>query len=1592
MRAAQVTLTWQDNSVNEAGFEIQRDSGGGFATIATTARDATTYVDADGSLVAGTTYSYKVRAVNQTGQSAFIGPVSAPAKQTQTVTFPAIAQKAAGDPPFTITNVTATSGLTAFTFTSSDTSVATVSGNTITIVAGGSATITAIQAGNGTFAAASATQILVVGKSSQTITFNPLPGATLADPPFNLTATASSGLPVSYTSSVTTVATVSGNTVTIKGPGSTVITASQAGDTNSFNAAPNVTQTLTVAKADQTITFDPITTKTVGVDTSFAPGATSSSNLTVTYTSNNTAAATVSGGNITVLDGGVVTITANQAGNSTFNAAPPVSQVFTILKGPVFLTQPINKTIGSGSSTTFSVSMNTKSTPPFTYQWQISTNGGTSYSDLTIVSPYSVSNTSTSSGLTITAPATSFSGNLYRCVVTNAVSTAVSTGGLLTINFTPSFTTTGASQPTGQSTSAGGNATFTATAVGNPSPTYQWQISTSAGGSVFTNLANDSTYSGVTTNTLTITNVSSGLNNFRYQLIATNSAGTKTSAFAALTVGNSPPSITTDPSNQTVASGANAIFNVVAAGGPTPSIQWQVDTGGGFNNITNNSTYSGATTSTLTITGATTALSGNKYHAVATNGQGSPATSNFATLTVTAAAPVFTTQPIDVGGISAGANTSFTVAVTGDPAPTLQWQFSSDGGTTWGNLANDATYAGVTSTTLSITNVQTAVTGLYRAVATNTGGVVNSNAATLSLGAVQPTINTQPSNVTVAAGGNASFTIAASGTAPLTYRWQESVNNGITWTDLNNGAPYSGVTTTTLTLTGVSASFNSYQYRCVVTNPAAPAGIASNAALLAVTTTPPSFTTQPSNVTVTAPAATSFTAAATGNPTPTLHWQISTDSGSTWNDLSNSSPYSGVTTGTLSVSPSTGLNGNQYRCVASNVAGAANSNAVTLTVNAGTGGGGGGSTAPVVTVQPVGQTIATGGTISLSVTAVGTPTPTYQWRFNGANISGATSSAYTKSNAQPADGGNYDVVVSNSGGITTSVTVVVAVNFAPTITTQPTDKIVTVGGSASFTVVAAGSPAPTYQWRFNGSAISGGTSATYTIATTTSSNGGNYDVVITNSIGSVTSNAALLTVSPVSYAGEYFGTFSGGGTWAINIHADNTGTLIAHLPDRNTAIIQSFKVNSDGTFTINGAEIGTAEAGPTPASFGRGPTISAATSFTLTGKITGSSLSGQISGLNKTMTGSADSSSGPAQAMAGFYTAAAVGASAGTTYSIVGPSGQVFTVTTTSTSIDSSNGTLGSNGKATTTTTAGGQLALTVTNQALAATYIPTGSTTPIAFSGIPDTVPNTTRLVNISARSVSGAGGDVLIAGFVVSGGSKTVLIRGVGPTLSQYGVKGQLDDPTLALFSGQTAIVNNDDWGTATNADLIGSAFTAVGAFPLATSSRDAAMLSSVTSGNYSAQVAGKSLTSGIALAEIYDAAKSTTPRLINLSARGQVGTGDNVLIAGFVLEGNAPKQILVRAVGPTLTSFGVTGVIADPQLTLYVTGSSTPLQQNNDWAGTPALKAAFTATGAFSLPDTSKDAAILITLNPGNYSAVVSGVNNATGVGMVELYEVP
>src|SRR5215472_2594682 len=387
-----------------------------------------------------------------------------------------------------------------------------------------------------------------------------------------------------------------------------------------------------------------------------------------------------------------------------------------------------------------------------------------------------------------------------------------------------------------------------------------------------------------------------------------------------------------------------------------------------------------------------------------------------------------------------------------------------------------------------------ALAGLASATLSGCAGVVSGANTTNSVPpGLAPAITTQPSSQTVLPGQTATFTVAVSGTAPLSYQWQK------------NGANIAGATSSSYTTPATTTADTGSTFVVVVSNSVGTA--TSNAATLTVSPAPlaPTITAQPVNQTVTVGQTATFSVTASGTAPLSYQWQ---KNGANIAGAISSSYTTPATT--------TADSGSTFRLVVSNNAGTITSNAATLTVNPA-------PMAPAITTQPSSQTVPPGQTATFTVVATGTAPLSYQWQKNGANIAGAISSSYTTPATTTADtGSTFVVVVSNGVGTATSNTATLTVSpapVAPTITTQPSSQTVLPGQTATFTVAVSGTAPLSYQWQKNGANIAGATSSSYTTpATTTADTGSTFVVVVSNSVGTATSNAATLTVSPAPLA------------------------------------------------------------------------------------------------------------------------------------------------------------------------------------------------------------------------------------------------------------------------------------------------------------------------------------------------------------------------------------------------------------------------------------------------------------------------------------------
>ena len=437
----------------------------------------------------------------------------------------------------------------------------------------------------------------------------------------------------------------------------------------------------------------------------------------------------------------------------------------------------------------------------------------------------------------------------------------------------PTITT----QPAAQTVAAGEAATFSVTAAGTAPLIYQWQ-------------KNSTDIPGATLSTYTTPATSITDNGALYSVVVFNGAGTVTSDKATLTVSaaTGAPAIGTQPANQSVVAGQTASFSVTATGNGPLTYQWKK----------NGTDISGATASTYTTPATSSADTGAMYAVNVRNGAGTVTSSN-ATLTVSAApgAPVIGTQPANQS-VAAGQTAKFSVTATGTGTLTYQWQ------------KNGTDISGATSSTYTTPITVIGDTGTqYSVVVGNSADKVASSKATLTVtaAAVAPAITTQPASQSVTEGQTATFSVTATGTAPLTYQWKKG------------GTDISGATSSTYTTPATSSADNAAVFTVVVTNGTGSA-TSSNATL--TVNVPPDISVQPTAQTITAGATATFSVTATGTAPFSYQWK------------KNGTDISGATSNTYATpAMSTGGSGVEYSVVVSNSAGTVTSSSATLTVN-----------------------------------------------------------------------------------------------------------------------------------------------------------------------------------------------------------------------------------------------------------------------------------------------------------------------------------------------------------------------------------------------------------------------------------------------------------------------------------------------------------------------------------------------------------------------------------------------------------------------------------------------------------------------------------
>lgn len=435
-----------------------------------------------------------------------------------------------------------------------------------------------------------------------------------------------------------------------------------------------------------------------------------------------------------------------------------------------------------------------------TYQWQVSTDNGATWTNVTDNANYSGATTAT---LSLTNIDASFNNNQYHLVAANSCGDETSDASILSVSSTINFT----QQPAAQTTCANGSVTFEVVANGN---TYQWQVSTD-NGATWTDINDNSNYVGTSTASLTVQSIPQSMDGNQYRCVVSTSCTNSNSSVADLTVTVSNASITQQPQDATFCPNSNVSFSVQASN--VNSYQWQISTDNGatWTDITNGGNYSGVTTTTLAVSSATSNMNGNKFRCVMTTDCGS-VNSSVASLILTAGGNLnITNQPQDLG-LCLGQNGTISFTATG--ASGYQWQVSTDNGATWTAVTNGPNYTGATTNTLGVNGLTQSDSGKkYRCKLSGGCGDEYTDEVTLTV-ATTAIISLQPSNAEVCRSTDHIFKVEAQLAA--NYQWQVNYSGGNNWTDLNDNAIYSGSQTATLIVNQIQMNMNNARFRCVI--------------------------------------------------------------------------------------------------------------------------------------------------------------------------------------------------------------------------------------------------------------------------------------------------------------------------------------------------------------------------------------------------------------------------------------------------------------------------------------------------------------------------------------------------------------------------------------------------------------------------------------------------------------------------------------------------------------------------------------------------------------------------------------------------------
>jgi uncharacterized protein (TIGR02145 family) len=815
--------------------------------------------------------------------------------------------------------------------------------------------------------------------------------------------------------------------------------------------------------------------------------------------------------------------------STTCNTSSAVSDeaTLTVHEAPEVTVQPGNQSVCEYTNTSFSITASGYGAASFAYQWQVSTDNGSNWSNITAAGAEPEYSGYDTDELLLTDVVLTNDGYMYRCIVSGVCAPdATSNAGTLSVNPAPEVI----DSPQHATICVGTNTTFSVNASGHGILTYQWQVSTD-GGSIYNNITaagSNPTYANWTTATLGVNAVAIGNNNYRYRVLVSGDCQPPYLSDNAILTVQPAPAVTDNPDNVNVCEGLSANFDVTATG-PGLTYRWQVSTDGGSNwsNIINGAPYFNATTTELLINPVSLTMNGNLYKAHIM-GDCNPSTNSSQALLTVYAAPTANTHPSD-SEICENANTSFSVTASGQGTLGYQWQLSTDGGSNWNNLSNGGVYSNVTSSTMNITAAPASMNAYrYR---TEVSG--DCNPPTLSNGALltvltAPVITANPLSDDACELTSMDFSVTATGSG-LNYQWQVSTDGGSNWSNLSNTSPYGNVNTATMTINPLDLSMDDNQYRVYITGSCTPA-VTSSAAVLTVNAAPV-IVSHPNDSTICENNSATFSVTATGYGAIEYQWQASSNGGSTWNNILNLPPYSGIDQATMTVSNALDtMDAFQFRCVAfANCFPVAISDPATLYVQ----------NAPVVTTHPTTHSACENASTTFSVTASGVGL-SYQWQVSTNNgstwINLSNTGSYTDVTAATMginpvllsmnDYQYRAIVIGTCAPTDESNAATLTVNPAPTVSVQPIDSEICENTNTSFSVTASGHGALSYQWQLsadggstwnnlsNGGVYSNVTAATVNITTAVlSMNGYRYRCEIDGDCNPASiSNSALLTI------------------------------------------------------------------------------------------------------------------------------------------------------------------------------------------------------------------------------------------------------------------------------------------------------------------------------------------------------------------------------------------------------------------------------------------------------------------------------------------------